>query len=441
MASSRQTGIFDKVMGVFQSRGKYNDYNQAALDEEEGRVALTSASVADIHETGRDEAGIALLETEPQVASKRKRLTCCTVFGYELSVRMFWRVVGFVLGGYTLYLGFRAFQWALTDAPTGLENKPVFGEVICSATAPHIYNRTEVTIMTPISTRGQDHLFDIRGAAVGTITIADGKADATEVVYTMTLRSNAAGVVEDTKFIYPDIDADTGVVTRSRLIIDTSHVPATNHYKCMRFDITMYVPPTLKRLHVASHANATHVRFAPGTRAAMENLIVTLYTSTNRNLIETNFNVTPEELSLEVYEGYIVGEASIVKDTSVFTQRGDGVANVKFRPASSYKSNLHTATGAGRSDFKFIKNEKFSNQIEASHISSRNGDIYLTYAESGFNGKIDMGSTSFTVTNAQRFDNTVPGDDTEPKFTHYHGSISGEDRIFVTSRGWTGLYF
>lgn len=295
--------------------------------------------------------------------------------------------------------------------------------------------------MTPISTRGQDHFFDIRGAAMGTITIADGKADATEVIYTMTLRASAAGIVEDTAFVYPDIDADTGVVTRSRLIIETSRVPAIERYKCMRFDITMYVPPTLKRLHVASHANVTHVRFAPGSRAAMDNLIVTLYSPFNENLIETNFDVTPEELSLEVYRGWIVGEASIVKETSVFTQRGDGVANVKFKPASSYKSNLYTTTGAGRSDFKFIKNEKFSNQIEARHISSRNGDVYLTYAEAGFNGKIDMDSTSFTVTNAEKFDDSVPGDGTEPTFTHYHGSISGEDRIFVTSRGWTGLYF
>jgi hypothetical protein len=311
--------------------------------------------------------------------------------------------------------------------------------------APHLYNGSKITFTAPLNTHQPDHAFYARGGAVGTFTLADGETDAQEVKYEMILRASDEELLKDVYFDYPEYN-DDHTVTRSRVSITTPHPPAGS---CVRFDMTMYVPPRLRKLHVALHTTA-HVQFAPGAHINTEDLFVTLFSTDSNNIIAPGEHVTSQTQALEVYRGWIVGDASIVKETSIITQRGDGVANVKLHPALPSGLNalepaiLRTTTGAGRSDFFYIGEKSFKRPIDSTHISSRNGDMYLTYSGAEFSGKIGMSSSSFSMTGAQRIapgHHVGNGDEETPTWTHFAGDKNGGDKISVSSRGWTGLYF
>ena len=313
--------------------------------------------------------------------------------------------------------------------------------------APHLYNGSKVTFTAPINAHHRDHAFYARGGAVGTFTLADGEANAQEIKYEMVLRASDETLFKDIYFDYPEYNDDK-TVARSRVVMTTPHSPPGS---CVRFDMTMYVPPSLKKLHVALHTSA-HVQFAPGARINTENLFVTLFSMDSRNIIVPSEHVTSQRQALEVYRGWIVGDASIVKETSITTQRDDGVANVKLHPAPPSDPNtlepatLRTTTGAGRSDFFYIGEKAFKRPIDSTHISSGNADIHLTYSGAEFSGKIDMSSKSFAMSGAQRIapSHHIGDNDDDEKtstWTHFSGDINGGDRISVSSRGWTGLYF
>lgn len=317
---------------------------------------------------------------------------------------------------------------------------PAFNTSLGCMDAPHLYNGSQVTFMAPVNTQRQDHIFLATGGAVGTLTLADGETDAHEVKYEMVLRSDDKALLEDVYFEYPEFD-DEKVITRSRVSMTT---PYGSSGSCLRYDMTMYVPPSLKKLDIVLHTTA-HVQFAAGARINTENLFVTLYATDSNNIIVPSKDLTSRRQALEVYRGWIVGDASIVKETSITTQRGDGIANVKLHPASSSDSNtpavLRTTTGSGRSDFFYLGEKAFKRTIDSTHISSKNADVYLTYSGAEFSGRIEMSSQSYTMTGAQKITMSSPTDDDDSTSTHFVGDINGSDRISVTSRGWTGLYF
>ena len=320
---------------------------------------------------------------------------------------------------------------------------PAFSTSLGCMDAPHLYNGSKVTFMAPVSTRHQEHVFYTRGGAVGTLTLADGEADADQIKYEMVLRASDETLLESVYFEYPEYDEEK-TITRSRVFITTPHCPSGS---CVRFDMTMYVPPNLKKLDLVLHTT-THVQFAAGAHINTEDLFVTLFSLDSNNIIVPSEHVTSQRQALEVYRGWIVGDASIVKETSITTQRGDGVANVKLHPAhlsdssASEPAILRTTTGAGRSDFFYIGEKVFKRPIDSTHTSSQNGDLYLTYTGAEFSGKIDMSSKSFTMTGAQRIARPIGNNDgNTSKWTHSVGDINGGDKISVSSRGWTGLYF
>ena len=319
---------------------------------------------------------------------------------------------------------------------------PAFSTSLGCMDAPHLYNGSQVTFMAPVNTQHQDHVFLSSGGAVGTLTLADGEADAQEIKYEMVLRTSDEALLNSVFFEYPEYNEDK-TITRSRVSMTTPHGSGGS---CVRYDMTMYVPPSLKKLDIVLHTTA-QVQFAAGAHVNTENLFVTLYSSDSNNLIVPSKDVTSRRQALEVYRGWIVGDASIVKETSIATQRGDGIANVKLHPAPPSDSNalepavLRTVTGSGRSDFFYLGEKAFKRPIDSTHISSKNADVYLTYSEAEFSGKIEMSGKSYTMTGAQPINPSQPIGNDASTWTHYAGDINGSDRISVSSRGWTGLYF
>ena len=72
--------------------------------------------------------------------------------------------------------------------------------------------------------------------------------------------------------------------------------------------------------------------------------------------------------------------------------------------------------------------------IDATHHTSLNGELYLTYKDAWFNGTVDLTAKSFSATgleNAFKQDGGLP----------YHGSRDGVDKMLIKTQGWVGMYF
>jgi hypothetical protein len=327
---------------------------------------------------------------------------------------------------------------------------PAFSSSLGCLDAPHVYNSSKTVFSAQMGPERSDHSFDIVGGAVGTFVITQGAPGSKEVKYEMTLRSNDATLLEDVSIRYPDTD-DDGTILNSRLRITTPRI-APSSSSCMRYELKMYVPPTLKKLRVSSHT-AMHLQFDPDTDIELENLLITMFSmETSSSMILPHQSIRADRLMLEVYRGWIVGEVAVVNETSVSTQRADGVTNVRVYPTAPVNlalpnpASFRTTTGAGRTDVFYITPKAFKRPIDNTHISSRNADMYLTYRDAEFSGRIQLTSRSFTATGLQSFPKSEPSDDTgsdgdeQSKWTHWAGDKQGSDKIYVQSRGWTGLY-
>lgn len=317
---------------------------------------------------------------------------------------------------------------------------PVFSESLgCMEDSPYFYNGGETTLSIPVGER-YDHSLDITGSAVGTITVTEAPPDVDEVQYRFTIKSNDMSLLDDIQLVYPGLKP--GPDSTSRLIIITPHV-GKDEPSCMRFDVIMYVPKSLKKLHVASHT-LTHIKLDPEAHLNLEDTYVTLFGMNPSNILMSTENFRSTTMFLEVYRGWIVGHASIVNKTTITTQRGDGVMNVHVHPTAPTDPEnpsqvvLQTTSGAGRTDV-FIENDKafVHRPMRSLHTSGMNADLFLTYKKAQFDGNIRLTSAAFTATGVQ----TYSSGGSESAWTHWVGDMDGRDEIVVKSRGWTGLYF
>lgn len=288
-----------------------------------------------------------------------------------------------------------------------------------------------------------EHSFTVYGGIVGTLTLVDGESHDTDVKYEMTIASNDASLLDSHNllFRYADVAPD-GAVQNSQFLI-TSPTITEGSTSCMRFDIKLFVPPSLKKLNIASHA-VMHLKVDPGSNIRLEVFYATLFDANANNIILPHRSFHADSLSLEVHRGWIVGDVSVSKSTSISTQRGDGVANLKLFPLppvdhqNPEKAVLWTVTGAGRSDFTWVGDSTaVKRPVEADHKSSKNGDVYLNYRNANFKGLISMNCRASTTT----YVNQLRDADKTEKWTHWAGDKTGPDRLSVESRGWTGLYF
>ncbi|KAL0581869.1 hypothetical protein V5O48_000237 [Marasmius crinis-equi] len=440
-------GMVGAVMVALKLKENWDGYNQVASDEE-GRVALRDREPPAYQDepNERDEEGAGLLNVDTQLPTqrpKRKRPSnCCVCCG--VNIGLFCKALGIVTLLFTAYGAIKLIIWVVTPSPSGLEGMPAYSESLGCLNAPHLYQGGAVSIKVPYGSQGFDHVLDIRGKSVGTITLMEADADATDLEYTVTTRSTTESALEDVKFEYPsEQQAQT-----SRMLFHTPW-PAEGDSNCARYDMTLRVPHGLKKLAVNVRTLA-HVQFKPDSSIDLDSLHVTLFAAEGNNMLLPQQNVRAKRLFLEVFRGWIVGDVSTDEHTSITTQRGDGVANVRLHPTQPLNStspetcDVQTTTGSGRTDLSYIGDKRFPHRpIKALHMSSRNGDVYLTYRDSEFSGRVALGSNSYSATGLQSFAEKAPSDETNAgtKWTHWVGEQNGVDQIIVKSRGWTGLYF
>lgn len=289
-----------------------------------------------------------------------------------------------------------------------------------------------------------DHGVDIHGDAVGTVTLLSSSTQSTAIHYEVTLRSNDHALLQKSILKLPQGDA-IGNVLDSMVTISTPYIPKESVDVCIRYDVKVYIPPSLKKLHVASHSLA-HIKFDKHAKIKLEDLFVTLFSRDSNNIIQTTTSVKADRMSLEVTRGWIVGDVSVVDETDITTQRGDGVVHVDIYPeAPKDKENpeavsLQTTTGAGKTQVWYHKNKGAKRPIDAMHLSSQNGPMEITYKGADINGLVDMEAENYETTGLESLGN-IKTEEWNKQWTHFVGNKDGKDKILVSTRGWVGLYF
>lgn len=287
-----------------------------------------------------------------------------------------------------------------------------------------------------------DHGIDIRGDGVGTITLASASQDSSTIHYEISISSSDVNLLQASKIIVPKPPqgkAGGGMYSSVTKIL-TPYFKSERPEACVRFDVKLHVPPSLKKLHLASHASA-HIKYEEGADVKLQNLYVTLFGLDTNNMIQTSKDVRSKHTSLEVTRGWIVGDIALVDDVTVMTQRGDGMMYVQVYPEpprseeAPETATFQTTTGAGKTEVFFHKNKGAKRPITSSHVSSRNGPVALNYEDAGFGGLVKMLAGTSKTVGLEKLDNLEEDDG----WTHFAGNKDGEDRMSINSRGWVSL--
>ena len=319
---------------------------------------------------------------------------------------------------------------------------PQYSSSLGCSSAPYIYSGAKASYTIPVGSSKPNHAFSIRGAAVGTLVIAEASADAIDITLEMTLRTDDQSLLNSVKI---DVPAP-GLADRSTNAALTTPLFVDPHKSCMRYDMTLYVPSTLKTLEISTHS-VTQVQFHPDARIMLDNLLVKMYAKDENNMLLPSIGVRAINMEVNSYRGWIVGDMAIVNSTTVTTAQGDCVANVHVHPINQEHPEpayLSTTHGNGRADFFYENDHAYPHRpIVSSHISARKGDLYLTYKNAEYNGTIDLKARNYISHGMQGSVTSRPGQDGDgAKTLPWVGNKDGGDKLAISSPvGWVGLYF
>ncbi|KZT26774.1 hypothetical protein NEOLEDRAFT_1155521 [Neolentinus lepideus HHB14362 ss-1] len=433
-------GMVGVVTTALKFKEHWNDYQE--LSQEEGRIALD--------DTPTHAPAMGQLDTDiPAARLKRKRSKqCCVCCG--MNCGLFWKAFGIVLGIFMLWNIGKLVIWALTPAPTGLDHMPEYSVSLgCIApAASHLYNSSSKLTYTIPMNSDHEHTLDIRGAAVGTLVLSPYPTEAsgqTGIKYEISIRTD-----DEVLFDYLEVgSADDG--SKFTLKSPIPSLMPQHVTSCMRYDMTLFIPQSLRDLEIKTGAPA-HIKFADVPEiATLDSLKIGMFSmaaEVGENLLFPNMHIQAKDYGLEVYTGWIAGDVPVVESTSLSTRRGNGVLNARIHPVAVSADDdeddddfpqmpaamLHTHTGHGRTDITYLQGS-VHRPINSKHESQSNGDIYLTYKESGFNGPVSFQAKSYSMRNVQ-------GGIGQDKNDRWVGNKDGEDRLVVKSDlGWVGLYF
>lgn len=307
--------------------------------------------------------------------------------------------------------------------------------------ADYIYNPDQTIHSIPIDVAKADHSVTIRGHGVGTIVLAEGAADAEDIKLEMILRTNQQDLLEKVKFRYPTIEDVRDGVSESATHLDT---PTNLRHSCMRYDIILSIPPTLKELTIKS-ATVTQLQFAPEAQVNLDSLRIKLQSRDNElSMLVPHANFHAKSLYLATRKGWLVGDVSIINETELDTHLGDAVTNVHVHPFSSSddadaRAILKTNSGNGRTDIFYESDRGAPHRpIMSTHTvaSPRNGDVYLTYKNAEFSGHVNVKAKSYSASGVHDMFNRTG------TALPWVGDENGGDMLVTESAsGWVGLYF
>ena len=253
---------------------------------------------------------------------------------------------------------------------------PEFSTSLGCLDAPYEYKGGRREILVPVGQNKNkgDHSVDFRGGAVGTITVVQGEEDLTDIKYEISLRATSEKLLDAVVFDYPTQEEVHEGVKSSRFQLGT---PTPLASKCIRYDVTVYLPPTVKTLHIQSHT-ASQVKFDPDSNFNFNSLFVTLYRLDERSMILPTEGIHATNVNLQLTQGWLVGDITVVDEATLTTQRGDATMHVRIHPAPSSAEppapvKLLTSTGAGRADVFFVNHPGLAHRARPRHRRRRCG--------------------------------------------------------------------
>ncbi|KAL5506912.1 hypothetical protein ACEPAH_6368 [Sanghuangporus vaninii] len=384
----------------------------------------------------------------------RRKKSCCVCCG--LNCGLFCKALGIVILIFTIWNGFKLVRWLLTPSPTGLENMPEFSTSLGCFDATHFYqDNKEGTYYTIAVGSGVDHDLVIDGGAVGTIVFAPSiNIDDHSIKVLASVRTSDSRLLNSVEVHTPESSP-----------LPPSQEPSTSYFNlltptqaegvdtCMRYDLTIYIPPTLRSLHLSARSVAqVKVEFDDAPRELHE-LRLDLASDAVVNLVLPSATLTANNINIDMRGGYLVGTLPIANATVINTSKGDAITKLdmfttgyelpemdKDKQSGKDVAHLYSISGAGRTDFTY--ENRAMRPIQSEHIvktyKPSATELRLTYKDAAFNGKIDLRAPSSSMRNVQS-DHSVsqPGGQRE----YWAGDKEGGDYLKISSPGWVGLYF
>lgn len=280
---------------------------------------------------------------------------------------------------------------------------------------------------------------DLSGGAVGTLLIVPSAEGETQVKVKTSLRTNERSLFDT---VLVEVSNDPEVDGYYKLL-----TPIMDYQKpkqCMRYDLTLYIPPNLANLTIKAHST-TQIKYSDAFMTVdvrmINSLSIEMSSFDTDNLLLLGNGFMAVENSVSVQNGYIVGIFPILGTASIDTSGGSAVTKVTaliHTPISDPNITiLKTDSGTGRTDITY--SNRYHGVINNEHIAHGNGDMYLTYKGAGFNGRIDMQAKSYTAIGVQ---GKIAGQFGQPADElPWVGNKDGKDKLKIKSDGWVGLYF
>lgn len=369
---------------------------------------------------------------------KRKRSLfkgCCVCCGFNCG--RFCLALGIVILGYLAWSLVKLTWWAVTPAPSGLENMPEFSTSLGCLDASHFFtdSKAQATLdhnailyTTAVDSDGSFEL-RINGGAVGTITLSPSQNteyDNTTIALHTTIRSNEEGLLSK-------VQVDHSKNGNSAINVVTP-LGADNEDACMRYDLNLQLPQSLSYLRVVSQSVA-QIKFSDEFTTefnGLETVKIMLSSRSSSNMVLPISDFIAENMEVSLKGGYLSGALSIVGSTYVSTQSGDAISNVKFVTveSDSREAKLSTKTGTGQSTFTYENPEL--KRVQSEHIVSGQGDLRIDYKQARFNGTVDVKARSYSMSGVRSdMDSGL----------RYVGDKNGKDSLKVVTDGWVNISF
>jgi len=429
-------GLVGVVMAALSFKERWDAYRQVpsepndsygppAYSDEEGLIGLD----------GSGGLNTDLPASIGNRASRRRNRGCCVCCGVDCSI--FWKSLAVVLLLFTVWNGSKLFLWLIRPTPTGLEHMPEFSKSLgCLANAPYFWQgQQEILYTIPVGSEGE-HSLDISGGAGGTLVLAPSDTeDETLVTVKFTVRASDEARLDGVTVSVPESSADAEAASYWRLSTPADRPERHHRNSCTRYDIVVYIPPTLKKLTITAQSVIQlqySDSFASSPRS-LDDLQIAFNSNACMDVLLPTAHLSALNTLINMRSGYLVGSSSIVNSTTIDTSLSTTVSklNVVTNPYSG-AAYLKTMTGASRSDFSYAN--VAHREIQSTHEVMGNGDLYLTYTDAMYNGLVDLHARSFSARGLQ-------GVGTGSDAQLWAGDRDGADRLKVSSSGWAGLYF
>ncbi|KAI0318311.1 hypothetical protein OF83DRAFT_36866 [Amylostereum chailletii] len=341
-------------------------------------------------------------------------------------------VIVFITAVYTLW------SWSEEAVAPAIDGMPVFSTSLGCNDAPFLYqNQTVNTFHLYPTSRTFHHELDIKGSAVGTITLAEGRPDAVDIEMDLSIRADDSDLAQHILLKLPDY-VPGGVLTNSHSILWTPNAEYLDG-RCMRYDIVLRIPPSLRSLTMRVYT-LTHVVFDPSANIHLEDLSITSWSAEDGNMLLPHTSVRATRAEFETRGGWIVGEVPVEHHANVLG-RGQTTTDIVVKPVPNFEGpvGLQTILEHGRMDILYEHPHGGPHRtIRSKHDSDVMSNMFLTYKNSGFGGNLSVDAMEAHAEGVHG----VTVDDVSKWTDLWVGSRDGPDEVIVrTPAGWVGLFF